>query len=257
MTANGVLAGRTVVITGAGDGVGRGIALACAAAGAYVVVMARRENGAETVGLIAERGSAGEWVRGDVTLASDVEAAVATAVAAGDGGFDAMIHNATSRRSSEPARLEDVDDECWDDHAAVSLRGAYHCARAALPALRERKGTLILMTSPAGMEGSATLPLYGVVKAALRGFAKSLAREWAPLGATVNLVSPLAQTPAMVNAIREDPALADRLAARVPMGRLGDPETDIGPVVAFLASGGAGYVTGQTLPVDGGRFMTL
>lgn len=256
MTTDGALAGRTVLITGAGDGVGRGIALACGVVGAHVVVMARRDNGAETVAAIEERGGVGQWVRGDVTVAADVEAAVAAAVADG-GRLDAMIHNATSRRSSEPARLEDVDAEQWDDHAAVSLRGAYHCAQAALPALRERRGTLILMTSPAGMEGSATLPLYGVVKGGLRGFAKSLAREWAPLGVNVNLVSPLAQTPAMVNAIREDPALADRLAARVPMGRLGDAETDIGSVVVFLAGAGAGYVTGQTLPVDGGRFMTL
>lgn len=256
MTASGILDGRTVVITGAGDGVGRGIALACGAAGAYVVVMARRDNGAQTVTLVEERGGAGEWVRGDVTVAGDVEAGVAAAVAAG-GALDAMVHNATSRHSSEPTRLEDADAELWHDHAAVSLRGAYHCGRATLPALRDGKGTLILMTSPAGMEGSATLPLYGIVKAALRGFAKSLAREWAQQGATVNLVSPLAQTPAMTNAIKEDPALADRLAARVPMGRLGDSETDIGPVVVFLASAGAGYVTGQTLPVDGGRFMTL
>jgi NAD(P)-dependent dehydrogenase (short-subunit alcohol dehydrogenase family) len=256
VTAGGTLAGRTVVITGAGDGVGRGIALACGASGAHVVVMARRENGAETVGLIERRGGSGEWVRGDVTVAADVDGAVAAAVARG-GGLDAMIHNATSRRSSEPARLEDVDAEVWDDHAAVSLRGAYHCARSALSALRERRGTLILMTSPAGMEGSVTLPLYGVVKGGLRGFAKSLAREWAAFGVTVNLVSPLAQTPAMANAIREDPALADRLAARVPMGRLGDAESDIGAVVVFLAGPGAGYVTGQTLPVDGGRFMTL
>lgn len=252
-----MLSGRTVVITGAGDGVGRGVALACASAGAHVVVMARRENGAETVGLIEERGGAAQWVSGDVTVATDVAAAVAAAVDAGGGGLDALVHNATSRRSSEPARLEGVGARAWDDHAAVSLRGAYHCARAALPALRDRRGTLLLMTSPAGMEGSANLPLYGVVKGALRGFAKSLAREWAPFGVRVNLVSPLAQTPAMTNAIRKDPALADRLAARVPMGRLGDAETDIGPVVAFLASAGAGYVTGQTLPVDGGRFMTL
>ena len=254
MTA-GPLAERTVLITGAGDGVGRGIALACGAAGAHVVVMARRENGGETVELIHERGGSGEWVRGDVTVAADVDGAVAAARAR--GGLDAMVHNATSRRSSEPARLEEVDAEQWADHAAVSLRGAYHCAQAALPALRERRGTLILMTSPAGIEGSRTLPLYGVVKGGLRGFAKSLAREWAPFGVTVNLVSPLAQTPAMDNAIREDPALADRLAARVPMGRLGDAEADIGSVVVFLAGAGAGYVTGQTLPVDGGRFMTL
>jgi len=251
----GPLAERTVLITGAGDGVGRGIALACGAAGAHVVVMARRENGAETVELIDARGGSGEWVRGDVTVAADVDGAVAAAVER--GGLDAMVHNATSRRSSAPARLEDVDAEQLDDHAAVSLRGACHCARSALPALRERRGTLILMTSPAGIEGSRTLPLYGVVKGGLRGFAKSLAREWAPFGVTVNLVSPLAQTPAMVNAIREDPALAERLAARVPMGRLGDAETDIGSVVVFLAGAGAGYVTGQTLPVDGGRFMTL
>ena len=95
------------------------------------------------------------------------------------------------------------------------------------------------------------------MKGALRGFAKSLAREWGPLGVRVNLVSPLALTPAMENAIREDPPLADRLRGRVPMGRLGDRESDIGAAVAFLAGPGASYVTGQTMVVDGGRFMGL
>jgi NAD(P)-dependent dehydrogenase (short-subunit alcohol dehydrogenase family) len=248
----GPLEGRTIVITGAGGGVGRGIAIACAMRGARVVVASPRENGEETVEIIRDRGGSAEWIRCDVTVRADVEAAIAR-----PDRIDAFVHNATSRRSSEPNQVEDVSEEVWSDHASVTLRASYSCAQAALPKLRAASGTLILMTSPAGMEGSRMLPAYGMVKGALRGFAKSLAREWGPLGVRVNLVSPLALTPAMENAIREDPPLAARLALRVPLGRLGDAETDIGAAVAFLAGPDAGYVTGQTLVVDGGRFMGL
>ena len=248
----GALSGRTIAITGAGDGVGRGIALACAAQGAHLVVASPRENGRDTARLVKDRGGRAEWVRCDVTERADVEAAVARAER-----LDALVHNATSRRSSEPVRVEDIDEGLWADHASVTLRAAYYCAQAALPKLRETSGGLILMTSPAGMEGSRMLAAYGVVKGALRGFAKSLAREWGPLGVRVNLVSPLALTPAMKNAIREDPPLADRLARRVPLVRLGDPEEDIGAAVAFLAGPDSSYITGQTMVVDGGRFMGL
>ena len=253
---NDVLEGCTVMVTGAGDGVGRGIAFACAAAGAHVVVAARRENGERTASEIEDRGGKAMWLRCDVTERANVEAAVATALAR-TGRFDVMVHNATSRRSSEPARIEEVGPNLWDEHASVSLTGAYYCAQAALPAFTEGQGRFILMTSPAGMEGSAMLPIYGMVKGALRGLAKSLAQEWAPLGVTVNLVSPLAGTPAMTAAYEQDPELEARIKSRVPMDRLGDPETDIGPAVVFLASESAGYITGQTLAVDGGRFMTL
>jgi len=250
------LADRVVLVTGAGAGVGRGIARACAAAGAHVVVASPRENGVETVDAIRSEGGAASWARCDVTARVDVDDAVAHAVTEA-GGLDVMIHNATSRRSSEPARLEDVDRALWDDHVAVSLTGAYHCARAARDQLRARSGSMILMTSPAGMEGSLMLPAYGVVKAALRGFTKSLAREWGPDGVRVNAVSPLAQTPAMTNAIKKDPALAERLARRVPLGRIGDTEADVATVVVFLASDAARYVTGQTLVADGGRYLNL
>ena len=223
----GVLDRRGVLVTGAGAGVGRGIALACAAAGADVIIAAPRDNGAETAAEIVRR------------------------------GLHVLVHNATSRHSSEPALLEDLDPEVWNDHAGVSLRGAFHCARAGLAELHTRGGRFIVMTSPAGMEGSRMLPGYGIVKAGLRGFVKSLAREWAPLGVTVAAVSPLAETPALSAAYDQDPELAARLARRVPLGRLGDPEHDIGPAVVFLASDAARYVTGQTLAVDGGRFLTL
>jgi NAD(P)-dependent dehydrogenase (short-subunit alcohol dehydrogenase family) len=253
---SGPLAGRSIVVTGAGRGLGQGVALACAAAGADVVVASPGENGAETVAEIEARGGSAAWARCDATVATDVEAAVAAAVEL-NGGLDVVMHNATSRRSSEPVRLEDVDDELWNEHASVSLRGAYHCARAALPQLRARRGRFIVMTSSAGIEGSAMLPVYATVKGALRGFAKSLAREWAPFGVTVNAVSPLAQTPAMTSAYEKDPTLQARLERVVPMGHLGDPETEIGPAIVFLAGEGAGYITGQTLAVDGGRFTTL
>jgi 3-oxoacyl-[acyl-carrier protein] reductase len=256
VTGDGILGGRGVLVTGGAAGVGRGIALACGAAGAHVVVASRGENGRAVVDDITGRGGDATWVRCDVTARDDVAHAVARAVERA-GALHAVVHNATSNRSSVPHRLEDVTRDLWDDHASVSLRGAYHCAHAALPALRATKGTMIVMTSPAGVEGSATLPLYATVKGALRGFAKSLAREWAPAGVTVNVVSPLAFSPAMVNAIAEDPAMEERLNRRVPLGRVGDPETDVGAAVAFLLGPGAAYVTGQTIGIDGGHFMNL
>jgi 3-oxoacyl-[acyl-carrier protein] reductase len=250
------LDGRTVIVTGAGAGVGRGIALACAAAGAHVVVASRRENGRDLVAAIEARGDHASWAQCDVTDLASVTRTIRDAVAR-TGAVHAVVHNATSNRSSQPHQLEDVDRALFDDHIAVSLRGAYHCAVASFDALRATHGTLIVMTSPAGIEGSATLPLYAAVKGALRGFAKSLAREWALDGVTVNVVSPLAFSPAMEQAIAADPAVEERLNRRVPLGRVGDAETDVGVAVAFLVGPDAGYITGQTLGIDGGHFMSL
>ena len=254
--STGALNGSTIVVTGAATGVGRGISLACAAAGAHVVVASRRENGRELVAQIEARGDHASWSQCDVTDLPAVTHMVDDVVAR-TGALHAVVHNATSNRSSQPHRLEDVDRTLFDDHVAVSLRGAYHCAIASRDALRASGGTLIVMTSPAGIEGSATLPLYATVKGALRAFAKSLAREWAPDGVTVNVVSPLAFSPAMEQAIAADPAMEERLNRRVPLGRVGNPETDVGPGVAFLVGPEARYITGQTLGIDGGHFMSL
>lgn len=247
---------RVVLVTGAGAGIGRGIALACAAHGASVIVATRGDNGQEVVEAARARGHEAAWAQCNVADPDQVAEAVADAIGR-YGRLDALVHNATSGRSSQPHRLESVDAELLEDHVAVSLRGADHCARAAHQALKERSGAFLVMTSPAGIEGSGTLPLYATMKGALRGFMKSLAREWGPDGITVNAISPLGFSPAMERAIEADPAMEQRLASRVPMARIGDPEADIGAAVAFLVGSDSRYLTGQTIGIDGGHFMSL
>lgn len=254
------LGGQTVLITGAGGGVGRGMALACGAAGANVVVTARRPPTGEAVAAeIAARGGSSLAVPCDVTDRDALLAALDTA-AERFGRLDHVVHNATSNRSSEVTDLTDPSDaseELWEAHASVAVRASYRLARAAFPRLVASSGSLLVLTSPAGIEGTATLPFYAAVKAAQRGFVKALAREWGPHGVRVNGLAPLAVTPALENAFREDPTLEARLARRTPLGRTGDAEQDIGPAAVFLCSEAARYVTGQTLAVSGGRFTGL
>jgi NAD(P)-dependent dehydrogenase (short-subunit alcohol dehydrogenase family) len=247
---------RSVIVTGAGGGIGRGIALACAAQAWFVGVATRGDNGKEVVEEIISLGGRATWLRCDVSRGEQVQAAVQSMLDA-TGGLDAFVHNATSGRSSQPHRLDDVSEDLFIDHAEVSLRGAYNAASFSRGPLSERGGSLILMTSPAGMEGSATLPLYATMKGALRGMAKSLAREWGPLGIRVNVVSPLGLSPAMERAITAEPAMEGRLARRVPLGRVGDPQLDVGPAVARLIGPDFRFVTGQTIGVDGGHFIAF
>ena len=256
-TGNAVpLDGQVAVVTGAGQGVGEGIARALAAAGAAVVVATRRAATGEPVAeSIRAAGHQAAFVRCDVTEADDVQTVVAEAVRR-FGGLDAMVHNAVAPPG--PRRpLQDADGDIIRPQIATSVTAAYHCATAALPHLRRRPGTMILLTSPAGVEGSAGLPVYAAVKAAQRGIIKSLAREWGRYGVRVNAIAPVARTPAMDVAVAANPDLETRLVARTPLGRLGDAAADIGPVAAFLASDGARYITGQTIVADGGGFLGL
>ncbi|MCP1470354.1 3-oxoacyl-[acyl-carrier protein] reductase [Sphingobium sp. OAS761] len=250
------LTDRTILVTGGGAGIGRGICLACGDAGANVAILAPSENGARTQDAVKARGGSALWVQGDVTVAADVERAVARAVEI-FGGLDGIVHNAIDRRSGSEIEIQNATDDQWESAIGVSLRGAFNLARAAFPHLRPGRGRLLLMTSPAAMEGAVRRHAYAAVKGALRGFAKSLAVEWGRYGISVTCLSPLSMTPGLESAIAANPALKARLDRVVPLARVGDPETDIAPVVAFLMSSGSGYINGQTIIVDGGRFTTL
>jgi len=243
---------RVALVTGASGGVGRGIALACGAAGWRVWIAARRASEGEGVAReVDAAGGAGRFVACDVADSDSVVKAI-DALLARDGRLDALAHNATSALSPKPTALRAVSLADVRDHVAVSLRGAYLLARAAHAALKATRGAYLLLTSEAGFEGKARLPVYAAAKAAQRGFARALAREWGADGVRVNCLAPLAASPAMERAFALDPAMQARVLGRLPLGALGDPIADVGAAARFLLSDDARYVTGHTLMVDGG-----
>lgn len=252
-----LLEGSSALVTGASGGIGRSIAQAFAAEGASVVIAARRDDaGAKAVRAITDAGGTATFVRCDVTHRPDVDRAVEEAVGS-FGGLDIVVHNANSARANEPHRIEDVELADWDEVVRVATLGAFNCAQAAHQQLRRREGRFIVLTSAAGMEGSAYLPAYSAAKAAQRGFVKSLAREWGTAGITVNALAPVAETPSLKAYLQKNPEVRRRLAGRAALQRVGDPDRDIAQAAVFLASGMARFVTGQTLVVDGGAFMGL
>ena len=251
-----LLEGRVVLVTGGASGLGLGMATAMAAHGAAVVLACRRpETGEPAAAGLREAGHDVRCVRCDVTSADDLRTAVDATVTA-HGRLDCMVHNAIASTGG-PTRIQDVAQDHWDAMVGTAIRATFEGARAAHPHLREAGGSMILMTSSAGMEGSASLPVYAMVKAAQRTLAKGLAAEWGADGIRVNCIAPVADTPAMERAYDENPVLQERLLERTPLGRIGDPLGDVGPAAVFLASDMARFMTGQTLCVDGGGFLGL
>jgi NAD(P)-dependent dehydrogenase (short-subunit alcohol dehydrogenase family) len=251
------LAGRTAIVTGAGQGVGLGIAARLAAEGARVVIAARRaETGEPAAESIRAAGGEAVCIVTDVTeresLAACVEATVERF-----GALDIMVHNAFT--GGVPHRLdEEVAWKWWVPMSRSAVWASFWCAQLAHPHLvSSGHGRLIFITSPSAIEGSANIPTYSPVKAAQRALAKSLAREWGAERITINCVAPVAETPALMSAFERNPALRQAIEARTPLGRVGDPEADIGSVALFLASDDAAYVTGQTIVCDGGSFLGL
>ncbi len=251
MNGFGDLTGKKALITGGGRGIGRAIALEFAAAGADVAInyVGSADEAQETAAACAELGVKAVILPADVSKADEVAAMFGQALAE-LGRIDILVNNAGITRDALLLRLTDED---YDKVLAVNLRGAFLCMRqAAKLMLKQRGGRIISLSSVVALRGNAGQVNYAASKAGLIGMTKSLARELAGRGVTVNALAPGFIQTAMTDAIPE--AAKAQMLAGIPAGRMGQPE-DVAAAARFLASDAAAYVTGQVLRVDGGMAM--
>lgn len=247
----GRLAGRAALITGAADGIGQGMARRFAQeGGAVLVVDFDAEKGAATTRELEALGARAAFFACDVTDKAQVKAAVDTCVEH-FGSVDILVNNAY--RGSGYCRIEAKSDELFEQGLDMCLYAAKWSMEAAFPHMRERGwGRIINVASLNGVNAHMGTAEYNAGKEALRAYTRTAAREWAGYGICANVICPAAASASYRRFKEMAPDVAAATAAANPMGRMGDPETDIGGVAVFLASEDARYLTGNTLFVDGG-----
>ena len=244
------LAGKIVLVTGAGQGVGRGAALALAREGAAVALAGRTVSKCEAVAAeISGFGGSALALACDVTERDQVDAAVKATVQH-FGALDALVNSAQSMVQGLVADLSDEDvDLCWRSGPMATL----YAMQAVLPLLQARGGgTIVNFGSSTAIEGNATFGAYAMAKEAIRGLSRVAAREWGRYGIRVNVVVPTALSPAAEVFRDTQPERFRRQEARFALGRMGDPETDIGRAIVALVSDDLAYLTGDTLMLTGG-----
>ncbi|MDE2138723.1 MAG: 3-oxoacyl-ACP reductase FabG [Gammaproteobacteria bacterium] len=245
-----MLENDVALVTGASRGIGHAIALALARAGAKVIGTATTVEGAARLGAaLASHGYKGRGAVLDASAGASVDALLAELETAGELPT-ILVNNAAITRDTLLLRMKQED---WDQVIATNLTAVFRLSKGCVRRmLKERRGRIINLTSVVGLTGNPGQANYAAAKAGLLGFTKSLAQELASRGITVNAVAPGFIDTDMTKSLTGEQRAA--LLTRVPLGRLGTPE-DIAAAVVFLASPQAGYITGETLHVNGGMYM--
>ncbi len=253
MSSNGRFQGKTAMVTGAGSGVGRAMALGLASDGANVVIGDLSAERAESVVKeIAAAGGSALAVEVDVADAARVRAMTAMAVEK-FGKLDILISNAGWDKVMP---FLDTDESLWDRVLDINLRGHIACAHATVPHMIEAgAGKIVFIASDAGRVGSSGEAIYSGAKGGVIAFSKALARETARKGINVNCVAPgLTDTPMLAEVSEGNEKLMGAIIRSIPLGRVGTPE-EVAKAALFLVSSDADYITGQTLSVNGGLSM--
>jgi 3-oxoacyl-[acyl-carrier protein] reductase len=245
------LSDQSVLVTGGTRGIGRAVVEAAAEAGARVAFTyhSSTEAAEEIEAQLAEEGTEAQSFQSDAA-STDAAAEVVEAVTDAFGSLDVLVNNAGITRDGLLLRMSEAD---WDATMETNLKSVFNFSKAAYkPMMRQRAGRIVNLSSVVGLAGNPGQTSYAASKAGIVGFSKSLARELASRGVTVNVVAPGYVETDMTDELPD--RAREAMKGQVPLGRPAQPE-DVAQAVLFLASGAAGYITGHVLHVDGGMAM--
>jgi NAD(P)-dependent dehydrogenase (short-subunit alcohol dehydrogenase family) len=248
----GKLQDKVAIITGGAGGIGSGMAKAMAKEGAIVTIVDLNEE----AGTVMEKelqaiSPKSMFLQANLMDRENLGQIIET-VAEKYGRLDVLVNNA---HAAKQVTIEETTQADLDLSFGTGFYPTFYLMQASLPYLKESKGNVINFASGAGLAGHETQGVYAAAKEAIRGLSRVAANEWGRFGINVNIISPLADSPGVQAWAKAQPEYYEAVRSKIPMGRFGDVENDIGRVAVFLASEDSQYITGQTIMVDGGSLM--
>ncbi|MEK5215181.1 NAD(P)-dependent dehydrogenase, short-chain alcohol dehydrogenase family [Psychrobacillus psychrotolerans] len=243
---------KVVIITGGAGGIGFGMAKAMAKEGAIVAIVdVNEETGKASEKLLQEISPRSMFLKADLMDRENLPNIIKTIVD-NYGKLDVLVNNA---HASKQLTIENITQADLDLSFGTGFYPTFFLMQAALPYLKETKGNIINFASGAGLAGHETQGAYAAAKEAIRGISRVAANEWGRFGINVNIISPVANSEGVQAWAKAQPEYYEAVLSKIPMGRFGEVEEDIGRVAVFLASEDSRYITGQTMMVDGGSIM--